>query len=157
MSYPSYPPPDPGHAPVQVTIRPLQPLQPPPTEYPLPPLPSSHRNPAFSSSYTLTTHLYPSAYPHAHSAHLPRSTYADRPHESKEERRERQKALLSDLQLHGASVAYEPSPDVFWNVINRITRHDAGKHRGGVTLFLAHANGFPKEVCFMAFITRKNK
>lgn len=42
---------------------------------------------------------------------------------------------------------------IFWNVVNRYVRNDllaGGKQETmGVTLCLAHANGFPKEVCVL--------
>ncbi|KIJ47504.1 hypothetical protein M422DRAFT_248927 [Sphaerobolus stellatus SS14] len=79
MSYPSYPPPKSSelHPSVEITPRSLKPLLTPPLPNTLPPLPSAPRNPSFASNYTLTTHLYPSAYPHTPSTPLPRSAYAD--------------------------------------------------------------------------------
>ena len=46
-----------------------------------------------------------------------------------------------------SSVGYKR---VLWNCVNRYYRIDSGRrrtHGRGLTLFIAHANGFPKEVC----------
>ncbi|KIJ50140.1 hypothetical protein M422DRAFT_160172 [Sphaerobolus stellatus SS14] len=152
MSYPSYPPPKASelHTSVEITPRSLKPLSIPPLPNTLPPLPSAPRNPSFASNYTLTTHLYPSAYPHAPSTPLPRSAYANRPNETKEERVTRQRALVDELfeinkAQHAGLIPQKANPDVFWSVINRFVRKDAGQRRNRITLFLAHANGFPKE------------
>ena len=98
----------------------------------------------------------PAAYPHAPSAHLPRSSYADREGETKPEREKRQDALLQELKKRNvAQVRGEVrgDPVVLWNAVNRFVRNDidVGKpdRARGLTLFLAHANGFPKEVCWL--------
>lgn len=156
--YPSHPPPDPSTIqPAElIKSRPLAPLQDPrfPFPFSLPQLPSPIRNPSFNLSYALTTHLYPSAYPHAPSSPLPRASYADIPGETKAARAARQKALLDELwsQSHTGATndgRKNPESEVLWNVVNRFVRRDLGEknENRGFTLFLAHANGFHKEVC----------
>ncbi|KAF8523020.1 Alpha/beta hydrolase family-domain-containing protein [Gautieria morchelliformis] len=152
--YRSYPPPDPSsiHPAVLVNPRPLAPSQEPSFPSPLPQLPSPIRDPNFNSSYTLTTHLYPSAYPHAPSSPFPRALYAEDPGETNESRIARQKALLHELWLkNGARVnnvgRKDPESQILWNVVNRFVRRNLGKAPGreGLTLFLAHPNGLHKE------------
>ena len=162
--YPSHPPPDPStiHPSVLIKPRALAPLREPPLfSSILPQLPCPIRNPSFNSSYKLTTHLYPSAYPHAPSSPLPRASYADIPGETKPARIARQKALLQELWLRNHTEATNggrrnSEPEVLWNVVNRFVRKDIGeKHKkGGLTLFLAHANGFHKEVCSRVIKTK---
>lgn len=155
--YPSHSPPDPStiHPTVIVNPRPLAPLYEPPSPHFLPQLPSPTRDPSFNCAYTLTTHLYPSAYPHAPSSPLPPSAYADIPDETKAARVARKKALLHELWMRNVSMVNgagrrEANPKVFWNVVNRFARKNlGGEHEKcvGITLFIAHANGFHKEVC----------
>jgi hypothetical protein len=103
----------------------------------------------------LETHLYPSAFPRSPSSPLPRSSYSDVPGETKEQRHEH---LLHELWRQNCSLvegklAQSANPPVLWNVINRFVRNDKGIE--GITLFLAHANGFYKEICDFYFVLRK--
>jgi len=59
------------------------------------------------------------------------------------------RAWLLEAKATGAShnVGHER---VLWNCVNRYYRVDSGRGKTGgkgLTLFFAHANGFPKEVC----------
>jgi hypothetical protein len=105
----------------------------------------------------LTTHLYPSAFPRSPSSPLPRSSYSGVPGETKEQRVKRQEHLLHELRRQNCSLvegklAQSAKPPVLWNVINRFVRNDVDKGIEGFTLFLAHANGFNKEVCDFYFV-----
>ncbi|KAF8579956.1 hypothetical protein K439DRAFT_1358320 [Ramaria rubella] len=156
QSYPSYSCPDPSNIHPEIVIhpRPLKPIQDPVLPENLPSLPSHIRNASFNSSYTLTTHLYPSAHPRAPSLPFPRESYAEVPDETKEARLERQKALVHKLTARNAAhvkgeISSEPMekhPRCHWNVVNRFVKKGPEGREGGLTLFLAHANGFPKEV-----------
>jgi len=139
-----------------IDLRTPLPIYPPPTPYPQPPpsLPSPQRKPAFSAPWTLTTHLFPAAYlrttrPVPEPDVVPR----DLP---KEERK--QKLLETRMRLHELrteTTADDGHPRVLWNCVNRyvprVDETEGGATPGpmtmkGLTLFFAHANGFPKEV-----------
>ncbi|KAF8502420.1 Alpha/Beta hydrolase protein [Hysterangium stoloniferum] len=152
MTYPSHPPPMPSeiHPDIGILPRSLDPLLPPPLSTPLPSLPSPKRDPSFTSSYTLTTHLYPSAFPHVPSTPLPRSSYSDVPGETKEQRLKRQESLLHELWEQSCAmvegkITQSTNRPVLWNVVNRFVRNMVENYNGGVILFIAHANGFNKE------------
>jgi hypothetical protein len=121
----------------------LLPLQEPPQplEYPALPCPRDHR---FSTStYTVTTHLIPAAFPRV-TPFVPLPPVPE--HESKDERRARVERYASEsLALHTQHTPdkSESQPTVLWTVLNRYVRVDCG---AGLTLLLLHANGFHKEV-----------
>lgn len=125
-------------------------LQPPPPDRLQkirPQLPSPSRQPNFSDVYTLTTHIIPAAYPRV-SPDAPLPTKAP---ESGIDKAERGKIcarsaqdLLGRRQRH-ADHPLKGSDKLLWNCINRYVKK--GLNNGnGLTLFFAHANGFPKEV-----------
>ena len=60
---------------------------------------------------------------------------------------------LNDLRASKVTDGY---PRVLWNCVNRYVKSDleSGKSRkAGITLFFAHANGFPKEVCCRSYFS----
>jgi hypothetical protein len=150
----SYPEPihKPAHRHRPVHPRSLLPLSLPPLPKTLPTLPSPLREPVFPG-YTLTTHIFPAAYPRmAPDVPLPeplenqscrrqRAAWAERNFEAF---RKAERELMREKDIRC-------SEKVLWCCVNRYVKKGlpgASKtNRKGVTLFFAHANGFLKEVC----------
>lgn len=146
----SYPKPPPFTW-LPVTTRPLLPVFPPPEPFIRPTLPSSPRKPNLDAPYTLTTHLLPAAHLRT-AAHVPMPS---RPPEdaTKAERLEFYKTTVQELRDLRTTLEPQGVPQVLWNCVNRYARTDLDSRRmKGVTLFFAHANGFPKEVCSISFL-----
>jgi hypothetical protein len=140
--------------------RPLVQLKPGPVCPELPLLPCPPRKPQFAfpghTKWSLSTHLFPAAYPRTlpHvAAPLPAPAFAL---EGKEARAAWVQNVTDELlrahedaqeaQVSGKVAEGDVQP--FWCVVNRYVRSDA---RGdGITLVLAHANGFTKEVRALA-------
>ncbi|KAF7363653.1 AB hydrolase-1 domain-containing protein [Mycena sanguinolenta] len=123
---------------------PLLPIYPPPASTPTPNLRVVPRS-FPDSRYTLNTHIVPAAYlrctPLAESpppAPAPQTA-------SKAERRAKTAERVAWVIAQGERPQGRHER-VLWCAVNRYTRKDATGGEGtGVTLFLAHANGFPKE------------
>jgi hypothetical protein len=49
----------------------------------------------------------------------------------------------------------EGSRKLLWNCLNRYVKNDLSK-QSGLTLFFAHANGFPKEVRFLLLVPSRH-
>jgi hypothetical protein len=130
--------------------RPFAPLQRHPEPSILPTLPSPPRPPAFSHLYTLSTHIIPAAYPRV-TPDVPEPGRVPDTGIGKEERSRIGNQRVAEIldakckQSNGGPI--EGSRKLLWNCINRYARNDMNGQKG-LTLFLAHANGFPKEVCF---------
>ncbi|KAI0074926.1 hypothetical protein K474DRAFT_1664829 [Panus rudis PR-1116 ss-1] len=143
--------------------RPLRPLQPPPphlTSNP-PSLPSPPRPNPFKSNpeWTCTTHIFPAAFPRS-TPDIPVSPPTYTP--DKKEWKRRVEACASELfelrdkQWRGEleREGWRPSEKLLWGVVNRYVRRDTTREREskrgqwdvGVSMFFAHANGFPKEI-----------
>ncbi|KAJ6525680.1 Alpha/beta hydrolase family-domain-containing protein, partial [Mycena capillaripes] len=112
------------------------------------PLPSPLPPRSFADSrYSVSTHLVPAA--HLRSTALPESPPpAPAPDTaSKPERRARnaERKAWVEAQTERQHGRHER---VLWSAVNRYARKDAvgDELSTGVTLFLAHANGFPKEI-----------
>ena len=145
----SFDPPTEPLAWTSINPRPFVPLQRHPEPSTLPSLPSPPRRPAFSDLYTLSTHIVPAAYPRL-TPDVPQPEVPDNSI-GKEERNRiiTQKAteMLGAKRRHSAaSEPREGSRKLLWNCVNRYARNDLTGQKG-LTLFFAHANGFPKEVC----------
>ncbi|KAF8153181.1 hypothetical protein B0H34DRAFT_677358 [Crassisporium funariophilum] len=129
----------------KVEVRDALPVYPPtePLEYP--PLPSPPREPAFDAPYTLTTHLFPASYIRTTRwAPVPKPPPANA---TKEERRRILAETRLQLDALRTSNVTDGYPQVLWNCVNRYVRKNLNSsNRTGVTLFCAHANGFPKEI-----------
>ena len=133
--------------------RPLVPFI-PPSPSNLPPLPSPLRKSLIDESYILTTHLVPAACPRT----TPYVPEPQLPPFTKDKQKYR--AATTELGEHiidvkGKEVSgelnAEESHAQLWNCVNRYVKRDQspkGTKRDGkpLTLFFAHANGFPKEV-----------
>lgn len=66
---------------------------------------------------------------------------------SKEERARVQAQYHHELRVERGAMITDGHPKVLWNCVNRYVRNGInGKDRTGLTLFFAHANGFPKEI-----------
>lgn len=126
----------------------LLPIYPPPEPLvPLerPSLPTKQRTVSFSTPYDLSTHIIPACYlrtgrfvpiPPAPAGNL-----------SKEERARVQAQYRHELRVERGPMITDGHPKVLWNCVNRYVRKGISRSNGsGLTLFFAHANGFPKEV-----------
>ena len=114
----------------------------------LPVLPSPPRKPAFDALFTLTTHLFPATYLRTTKViPLPKLPAAG-PGATKEERRRvLSESALQLLDWSNETAATDGYPLVLWNCVNRYVKKSLDlSNKTGVTLFFAHANGFPKEV-----------
>ncbi|KAF9037768.1 Alpha/Beta hydrolase protein [Panaeolus papilionaceus] len=128
-----------------VEIRKCLPVYPPPEPLDYPGLPSPPRKPSFSAPFTLSTHVFPASYlrttRQAPVPELPHHTLA------KEQKRQRLIEIRKELDALRTSKVTDGYPSVLWNVVNRYLRKGLNEsNKTGVTLFLAHANGFPKEI-----------
>lgn len=127
--------------------RPLLPLRSPPEPLRYPALPCPPRHHRFTSSYTVTTHLIPAAFPRS-SPFVPLPALPA--HETKDERAARIQRFTDEL----LSLQAQHVPDqsgtqqtVLWSVLNRYVRKSTGiGGASGLTLLLLHANGLHKEV-----------
>ena len=129
-------------------IRDVLPIYPPSSslDSTIPPvLPSPSRKPAFDASFTHTTHLFPATY-------LRTSKLLPLPNlmatGTKEERlRVSAETALQLVDWSNDTTMTDGYPLVLWNCVNRYVKKDFNMfNKTGVTLFFAHANGFPKEV-----------
>ncbi|KAF8556562.1 alpha beta-hydrolase [Imleria badia] len=152
-----YTPTSPGWT--SVHPRPLRPIRPHPSldSVETPPLPSPPRPPVFHTTthgvYRLTTHLVPAAYPRlAPDIPLPEIP-AYTPGGSPAKRRDKMDVLVKQIiqtqnAYHEDRLGQTPSETLLWNCVNRYVRTSSPTKTtagAGVTLFLAHANGFHKE------------
>ncbi|KAG5644670.1 hypothetical protein DXG03_007969 [Asterophora parasitica] len=138
MSY-SQPPPFTWQS---ITPRRPLPVFPPPQPLSAPPLPSAARQPIFSTPYALSSHIFPAAHLRTTDyTPVPPTPPGDAPKAERQALAEKAAQKLKDLR-----VSLEPhgSKQVLWNCANRYFRRDA--QGNGITLFIAHANGFPKEI-----------
>jgi hypothetical protein len=127
----------------------LFPLQEPPQPLEYPALPCPPRDHRFTSTYTVSTHLIPAAFPRV-TPFVPLPPVPE--HESKDERSARVKRYVNEFiafQTQHAPDKSEPQPTVLWTVLNRYVRTDCGT---GLTLLLLHANGLHKEVSISVFL-----
>ncbi|KAG8933343.1 hypothetical protein FRC02_012095 [Tulasnella sp. 418] len=134
--------------------RPLDPLEPLPSSYTLPKTSKEATSCDFTLSYVRTTHIIPAAYPRMTSLLLEKDHAAAPPNESKEERKRRINVLAEKFLRKRVAIAKgtgknelaDQSP-VLFNSVHRYARKDSESvDPNGVTLILAHANGFNKEV-----------
>ncbi|KAF7762184.1 hypothetical protein Agabi119p4_8777 [Agaricus bisporus var. burnettii] len=134
----SYPPVKPA-AFCKIIPRPTIPVYPPPEPLQYPDLPCKPRLASFHPQFTLSTHIIPAT-------HLRTTPYEPLPPPlhptlSKPERMAYYEELCK--QLRQDSALSSGHPRVLWNCLNRFVRK--GATGSGLTLFLAHANGFHKE------------
>jgi hypothetical protein len=113
-----------------------------------PVLPSPPRKPAFDAPFTLTTHLFPATYLRtSKSLPLPKPPPAGATKEERHRVFAETTLQLLDWGNDTTMVMDDGYPLVLWNCVNRYVKNDLNEfNKTGVTLFFAHANGFPKEV-----------
>ena len=112
----------------------------------IPVLPSPPRKPAFDAPFTLTTHLFPATYLRTTKPFLLPQLI---PAGAIKKERHRVLAESASKLLNWSNDITESDgyPLVLWNCVNRYVKKDLDLfNKTGVTLFFAHANGFPKEV-----------
>jgi len=122
------------------------PIQPCPINSHSPPLPSPPRQ-TIHAAYALTTHLIPAAFPRS----VPDVPFREIPPHSTPDRQAQVASLARELIEERACFAQgklygDHSQKPLWNCVNRYVRTD--NPGSGLTLLLAHANGFPKEACY---------
>lgn len=139
--------------PEKLDLRDLLPIYPPPEPLEHPPLPSPQRQPVFEAPFTLSTHLIPAAY-----LRTTKPTPVPAPPPLNTTKEERNRILEKTLQTISAAqsrstIVTDGYPKVLWNCLNRYVKQVKSSSNSelngtgsGITLFLAHANGFPKEV-----------
>ncbi|KAJ6630584.1 Alpha/Beta hydrolase protein [Mycena sp. CBHHK59/15] len=125
---------------------PLLPIFPPPVAalpHPLPSAPAPRPFP--NPRYIVSTHVVPAAYlrtmPLASTPPPAAPAYTASKTERKSRHAERAAWVVAESQRERGR-----HERVLWSAVNRYVRADVANGRGGgLTLFLAHANGFPKE------------
>jgi hypothetical protein len=113
-----------------------------------PPLPSPPRNELFNDSYNVSTHLVPAACPRL-TPDIPLPVVPEFSTNTSEKKRNTQQLAVEieerQMLFIRGQLSGEGSEKLLWNCLNRyVKRVPDGKR--GLTLFFAHANGFPKEV-----------
>lgn len=151
--YPSYPQPaariplEPLHA------RALPPLEKPPQpeRLPLPPTPPVSVDPVISKHFHVSTHLVPAAYPRL-TPYVPAVPLPTFSKDKAQYKASVEKTLDGIMgwrmkQWSGELDHMPPNRNLLWNCIKRFVRKESSRGSGSpVTLFVAHSNGFPKEV-----------
>ncbi len=135
----------PPHTDERVKPNLLFPLQEPPQSLEYPALPCPPRDHRFTSTFAVTTHLVPAAFPRV-SPFVPLPPVPE--HESKDERGARVERYTNEFIAQQTQHAPDKSvsqPTVLWTVLNRYVRADTSSGTG-LTLLLLHANGLHKEV-----------
>ena len=111
-------------------------------------LPSPPRKPAFDAPFTLTTHLFPASYLRT-TRPIPLPKLPDAGATKEERRRMLSESSLQLLDWGNDTSATDGYPLVLWNCVNRYVKKGLDlSNKTGMTLFFAHANGFPKEVSY---------
>lgn len=159
---PSFPLPSSPLAIHELQPRPLPPVRAPEHVGPLPPLPSPPRpaHPVIAKRYKLSTHLVPAAYPR-----LTPDVPAPTPPAFSTDKAQWKASVENTLneilgarikQWSGELSTHKASTTLLWNCIDRYVRRDTARSTSGkpVTLFFAHANGFPKEVSNVSICVR---
>ncbi|KII91721.1 hypothetical protein PLICRDRAFT_51853 [Plicaturopsis crispa FD-325 SS-3] len=125
--------------------RTLRTPSPPSLPLPSPSLPSPPREPAFSSKFTLSTHIFSAAYPRT----APPDQLPTPPPNTGIPKKHKQ--LLNQTAAELLSLKQRQHNDdrgntrVLWNCVNRYVRRDLVRSRG-ITLLFTQGTGFPKEI-----------
>ncbi|KAI0800323.1 alpha/beta-hydrolase [Fomes fomentarius] len=136
-----------------VNPKPLNPLETPPAPTPsLPSLPSQPRKSLIDKWYTLSTHLVPAAHPRTTPfvpvPPLPQWTLDKAGFKNSVEKTVDALIGTKEALWRGQLNDLSPNRKPMWNCVNRYLRKRSASsgRRNGVTLFMCHANGFPKEI-----------
>ncbi|KZP30752.1 hypothetical protein FIBSPDRAFT_850200 [Athelia psychrophila] len=136
-----------------INPRTLFPILPHPKSSLQPPaLPSPPRPPTFNDQYALSTHIVPAAYPRvAPDAPLPQAIPAGLNKEERKQFLAEQTDTLVRAHERFEELGTSCGTGVLWICVNRYSLRAGhgigrGEKRKGLTLFFAHANGFPKEI-----------
>ncbi|KAI6002048.1 Alpha/Beta hydrolase protein [Pisolithus albus] len=135
-----------------VSPRPLLPIRPHPAPLRSPSLPSPPRQDTVHKDYALSTHILPAAYPRlvpdVPLPEIPLHSNPTPPTERQEKITTIVKQLLERQECFTQGrMAGEHGRKPLWNCVNRYVRTcKRNTVNTGLTLFLAHANGFPKEI-----------
>jgi pimeloyl-ACP methyl ester carboxylesterase len=118
----------------------------------LPQLPSPIREPTFAENYTLTTHVVPAAYPRV-SPDIPvvqvlPTTWPSSEEESRRILSRTADEVIARLEKHANGRLDSRDRKIYWNCVNRYVKKDLrdASDNKRLTLFFAHASGFPKEI-----------
>ncbi|KAF8302072.1 hypothetical protein DL93DRAFT_2233650 [Clavulina sp. PMI_390] len=120
-------------------------------ELPSPPRAKSSLPPALARDYKLTTHIVTAAWPRLPSQLYDPAAYEVPQNEGKAERRARVDQIYAKLDGSRILADRGEGParkEVLYNVLNRYRRKDRWIREGGergITLFVTHGVGFPKE------------
>ncbi|KAJ3012757.1 hypothetical protein NUW54_g1777 [Trametes sanguinea] len=148
-SSPTFPPPEPYELPLSYP-RELVPIE-EPIVSDLPTLPSPPRKSLLDQRFTASTHVIPVANPRT-TPDIPLPTlpkWTANKEEFKASVAKTTDELLSikEKQWRGELDHLPRGRKPMWNCINRYVRNSSGLAvDNGITLFFAHANGFPKEI-----------
>ncbi|KAI6138540.1 hypothetical protein BKA82DRAFT_4332634 [Pisolithus tinctorius] len=135
-----------------VNPRPLLPIQPHPASVRCPNLPSPPRQDIVHKDYVLSTHIVPAAHPRVVPdvplPEIPPHSNSTSPAERKEQIATVVKQLIERQECFTQGrMPGGHGQKPLWNCVNRYVRTcRRGTVNTGLTLFLAHANGFPKEI-----------
>ncbi|KAF6748010.1 Alpha/Beta hydrolase protein [Ephemerocybe angulata] len=141
----SYPP-TPVEAWTAVDPRPLLSIYPPSEPLERPALPTKQRSPSFEAPYTLSTHIIPACYLRK-GRFLPVPPSPPTNGVPKDEKARIMQQYKYDLRVARGAMLTDGYPKVLWNCLNRYARKGLNQsNKTGLTLFFAHANGFPKEI-----------
>ncbi|KAJ2981692.1 hypothetical protein NUW54_g10837 [Trametes sanguinea] len=154
-SSPTFPPPEPYELPTSYP-RELVPIE-EPIVSDLPTLPSPPRKSLLDQWFTASTHVIPVANPRTTPdiplPTLPKWTANKEEFKASVSKTTDELLLIKEKQWRGELDHLPRGRKPMWNCINRYVRNSSGLAvDNGITLFFAHANGFPKEVCISAFV-----
>ncbi|KAG1859215.1 Alpha/Beta hydrolase protein [Suillus subluteus] len=134
-----------------VKPRPWVPFKPHEGHIEVPPLPFKRRSDDLFGTYNISTHIIPAANPRAN-LNIP--VPEPPPRSSKKRTKKDIKDLgieLMEQQARLGEDGYSGVTDerLLWNCVNRYVKKDneAKVRTKGITLFLVHGVGFPKEIC----------
>jgi len=134
-----------------VKLLPWVPFKPYERDVEVPPLPFKPRSDDVLGMYIISTHIIPAANPRV----TPNVPIPEPPPRSSTKRTERDLKNLGLELMEQQARLCEPSYSgvtderLLWNCINRYVKKDKEAKVGtkGITLFLVHGSGFPKEIC----------
>ncbi|KAG1728505.1 Alpha/beta hydrolase family-domain-containing protein [Suillus paluster] len=126
-----------------VTPCPWVPFKPHEGHIETPPLPYKPRTDKLLDVYNISTHVIPAANPRA----TPDAPVPEPPPRSSNRDVMKLGHEFTERQVRQAEGAWFTNEKLLWNCVNRYTKKgkEANARTKGITLFLAHATGFPKE------------